>query len=1242
MGQPYINQQSYRWRDDSTGPNVDSGWAEAKNTALGTVTTVVLDTNYRIRFAEENSGAKDLTSTRELWYSVNSGEWFQVTLTSAYVRIFPTSQYDDQDPVTDSPARLESGTYDEGYCDEDGEIASFTLAQGPQESENEWCIQFRSADITGAESIELQMQHAGGVYDNYTNSPTTIMPSPPAHTIEQGSWRWYDDVTPDSSKTPYTTENNWFRLLETESPNSTILRLRVQLIEVDGNPGAGTIQLQWAQGTEWLDIGPQSTNYDNWISWADGADIVGNTITSQLVADTDASGKYHEATALSESVAANATQEIDCAIIVRWPPPDTMLKFRVVYNGSPIPLNDGETVIKLLAWSPVDRGYAVGSINSESDGSGPTELYGSNRVFFDGTYWWCFHSDPNLAQINYYYWDGSGAWSAKQTKVMTSVADKSENSFHLKIISGTPVVMCMWHRTSGYDYIRGTISGTTITWGSQTPITSTEYGNRISVGIDDGNYWWFFGPQAGVGVWAYRATNADAGSSWTPGLGSRLTVADTDVGDNPRSRIIGLASNKAMAIWYSFSVSDLKWSTVTGSGFDGVGTLNATADANDDDWGVARGGGYVYCVHTDNTENSGNWILRVFDESGSSWATGTSPNVSGQGTSHDTLGVTYDGAEDGIYAIGNFTNGLHRVIRYKYYTGGASGTWDGTLTDLSALDNTGNSDEFSMAPDIADGKLMCVSCHGDPGLDYTSRALEFQFELLGDTVDDLDAVGITTTPVTGTPSIGQTHVLSATGITTNPVLGTPTVSEIINLTAVGITTIPVFDTPTLTRIPNLTAVDISANPVLGTPSIGQTHVLDAVDITANPALDTPSIGQTHVLDAVDITANPVLGTPILGQTHPLDAVGINTNPVLDTPALAQVHVLDGVGITANPVLDTPSIGQIHALDAVDTTTTPITGTPTLAEQGEDNLIAVGITTTPVTGTPTIGQTHVLDVVDITTTPVMGVPTAGHIHVLDAVGITTTPVTGVPTAGHIHVLDAVNITVTPVLDTPSIGQTHVLDAVDITTTPVLGTPTLSTEGIDNLVANDITTTPVTGTPAIGQTHSLSATGIITTPVLDTPTISIIHILDATSIETIPVVGTPAIGQTHALSSTGIVTTPEVGTPILGQSHILDASGFITTPVLEVPTIGQIHVLDAVTIVVSPILGVPLVGQTHILDGVGITTTPEMGVASFELVDGKIVIVFSAYQPELDFSAYQPELDFGAYQPELDFTIVYTED
>lgn len=42
--------------------------------------------------------------------------------------------------------------------------------------------------------------------------------------------------------------------------------------------------------------------------------------------------------------------------------------------------------------------------------------------------------------------------------------------------------------------------------------------------------------------------------------------------------------------------------------------------------------------------------------------------------------------------------------------------------------------------------------------------------------DDLTATGISTTPVAGTPTIGQTHILTSTGISTTPVVGTPTLA----------------------------------------------------------------------------------------------------------------------------------------------------------------------------------------------------------------------------------------------------------------------------------------------------------------------------------------------------------------------------------------------------------------------------------------------------------------------------------
>jgi len=410
---------------------------------------------------------------------------------------------------------------------------------------------------------------------------------------------------------------------------------------------------------------------------------------------------------------------------------------------------------------------------------------------------------------------------------------------------------------------------------------------------------------------------------------------------------------------------------------------------------------------------------------------------------------------------------------------------------------------------------------------------------------------------------------------------------------------------------DLTAVSITANPVLDTPSIGQKHLLTATGITANPVLGTPTIGRISNLNPVDITANPVLGTPTITHIHVLTATGIIVNPTLGTPVLGAEgeDSLEAVSIVVNPALGTPALAQEHALGAVGITADPVVGTPSI--ERISNLTATGITADPVVGTPTIGRIPNLDAVDIVASPVLSVPTVSRVSNLIAVGITANPV----------------------LDTPSIGQTHVLDAVDIISTPVLGTPVLGSEGEHTLEAVGITSDTVVGTPAIGQTHVVSSVGISTTPVTETPTIALVHILNATSITATPVVEESAIGQTHALSPTDITTTPVVGAPILSPICHLDATDITTTPTVETPTIGQTHVLDATTIIVSPIFGVPTIGQTHVLSAEGITTTPELGVASWELVDGEVIVTFSAFPSPMLFTVLQPEIEFSK---------VYTED
>jgi hypothetical protein len=378
-------------------------------------------------------------------------------------------------------------------------------------------------------------------------------------------------------------------------------------------------------------------------------------------------------------------------------------------------------------------------------------------------------------------------------------------------------------------------------------------------------------------------------------------------------------------------------------------------------------------------------------------------------------------------------------------------------------------------------------------------------ELVTGGVDNLSAVGISTTPIIGTPTIGQTHVLTSVGITADPVLGIPTLTRVSNLTAVDITADPVVGTPTIGQIHALDSVDITADPVVGTPVLGTEGEdnLVANGITVNPVLDTPTIGQTHVLASIDISAAPVLDTPTVIQIVDLTATDITANPVLGTPALAQVHALVAVDITADPVLDTPTVGRISNLTATDITANPVLGTPALAQVHA--LVAVDITANPVLGTPVLGSEGEdnLEAIGITADPVVGNPAIGQIHELSSVGISTSPMTGTPTLTIVHILNATSIITTPVVEESAIGQTHALSSTEIYTTPVTGTPTLS--HIHELNAISITVTPIVEIPSIGQTH----------------------ILDATTIVVSPILSVSVIGQTHILSAIGITTTPELG-------------------------------------------------------------------------------------------------------------------
>jgi hypothetical protein len=204
-------------------------------------------------------------------------------------------------------------------------------------------------------------------------------------------------------------------------------------------------------------------------------------------------------------------------------------------------------------------------------------------------------------------------------------------------------------------------------------------------------------------------------------------------------------------------------------------------------------------------------------------------------------------------------------------------------------------------------------------------------------------------PVLGTPALGQKHVLGATALAVaSPVLGTP--NAICAVASALTVSSPALGTPNLIcAVANSLTV---SSPALGTPLL--VGVFSAANLTvSSPALDSPVLNQKHGLGASNLavdgpelgtpnaicavasgltTASPVLGTPLLIGVFSAANLTVSS-PVLGTPVATS-----GGGIAANPlevgspVLGTPAIGQNHVLGASELATgSPVPGTPALVD-----------------------------------------------------------------------------------------------------------------------------------------------------------------------------------------------------------------------------------------------------------------------------------------------------------------------
>lgn len=144
-------------------------------------------------------------------------------------------------------------------------------------------------------------------------------------------------------------------------------------------------------------------------------------------------------------------------------------------------------------------------------------------------------------------------------------------------------------------------------------------------------------------------------------------------------------------------------------------------------------------------------------------------------------------------------------------------------------------------------------------------------------------------PTTGTPSLGQTHVLTTPGITATPVLGPVTLKQIHPLVATGISTSVLLPTLSITQKHVLVVSEILTIPVLGNPILSGSNTVNFTATSLSlpgPTTGTPEIGQIHVLVANEITVTPIMPLVGTGQIYTLIAAElVSAAPILSSPLL---------------------------------------------------------------------------------------------------------------------------------------------------------------------------------------------------------------------------------------------------------------------------------------------------------------------------------------------------------------------
>ncbi len=314
-----------------------------------------------------------------------------------------------------------------------------------------------------------------------------------------------------------------------------------------------------------------------------------------------------------------------------------------------------------------------GIIDTSTSSAATHGPYGRN-VFYDGTNFWAFYYDGTTIQYEPSS-DGLSWVNTKNAAFTTASVARVSVWFH--DAGGTKIVYVAGDDDGATKVTlvrRGTISGATITWGTEGSVTVSainEY-KRPSIARDSGGYLWIVAnDKEGGGSWnfvAVRSTASDNVATW----GTYTTLLSASIGSTDiQGVVVPLGGSDMYAIWYANgNIEGKKYTSATSSwgSLDSIDTTStatlakapsATVDASFN----------IHLVYTDSTG------LVKYRQRTSSWSAATTLD-SNSGNTYPT--ITKETGSGDLYALWISSTNQMKAKRY-------SGSWTDVTLETSTL-----------------------------------------------------------------------------------------------------------------------------------------------------------------------------------------------------------------------------------------------------------------------------------------------------------------------------------------------------------------------------------------------------------------------------------------------------------------------------------------------------------------------------------------------------------------------------